>query len=311
MIEEIRAAHERIKPFIHRTPVLTCATLDKLCGASVYLKCENFQKIGAFKFRGACNVLAQLTPEERARGVVAHSSGNHAQAVALAARLHGVQAHIVMPANPSAVKRAATEGYGATVTVCEEAGLGVLERTCKEVLEQTGGVLVHPYDDPRIIAGAGTAALELLEEVPDLTMVMAPVSGGGLLSGTALASVGLKPDISVIGCEPLNADDACRSLHTGARVTQASTNTIADGLRGCLSERTFAIVTQHVRDIVTATEEEIIAAMRWVWERVKIVIEPSSAVAFAPLLFDHLNVRGERVGVIVSGGNVDLSALPF
>jgi len=304
----IREALDRIRPHIHRTPVLTSRTLDAEAGNSVFLKCENFQRAGAFKFRGACNAVSQLTAEERRRGVVTHSSGNHAQALALAARLFGTACRVVMPTNAPAVKRQATESYGATIVPCEptlEARLATVER----VIAETGAVHIPPYDDDRIIAGQGTAALELLEDVPELDCILAPVGGGGLLSGTALAAqLAAKPP-AVIGCEPAGADDAHRSFYAGVRVERATPRTIADGLRTTLGVRNFAIIRARVRDIVLVTEEEIVEAMRFVWERMKIVIEPSSAVAVAPALFRKLKVSDQKIGVIVSGGNVDARAL--
>ena len=309
-LETIRAAHRRIAPHIHRTPVATSASLDALAGAQLYFKCENLQKTGSFKIRGATNAIFSLAPEEAARGVVTHSSGNHAAAVALAASLKGIRAWIVMPSNAPAVKRRAVEAYGGQITFCEPT-LPAREAAAAEIIRRTGAVLIHPFDDDRIIAGQGTAAVEFLEQVPDLDFLLAPVSGGGLLSGTAIAAKSLRPAIRVIGCEPKNADDAYRSLSTGRVQTTEHPDTIADGLRASLAERTFAILRQQVDQIVLVTEEEIVAAMRQVWERMKLIIEPSAAVAVAPALGRTLGADGKKVGIILSGGNVDLGSLPF
>jgi threonine dehydratase len=321
--EVVREAYERIRGSVHRTPVMTSATLNRESGNRVFLKCENMQRGGAFKFRGACNAVLQLTPDEQKRGVVTHSSGNHAQALALAASLQRVKCRVVMPTNAPEVKRQATRGYGAVMIPCEptlEARLATAER----VIAETGAVLIPPYDDDRIIAGAGTAALELLEEAGDLDVILTPVGGGGLLSGTALAvqersNVGQVDNLSdnsqagrpchvrVIGCEPAGADDAYRSFKSGVRVERSTPHTIADGLRTTLGERNFEVIRNHVADIVLVSEEEIIEAMRFVWERVKIVIEPSAAVAVAPVLFHKLDMSRQKIGIILSGGNVDLS----
>jgi threonine dehydratase len=309
-LEAIRAAAERIAPHIHRTPVLTCASLDEMAGAQLFFKCENLQKTGSFKIRGATNAVFSLSDKEAARGVVTHSSGNHAAALALAARRRGIAAWIVMPRNAPAIKCRAVERYGGKITFCEPT-LAARETAAREILERTGAVMIHPYDDDRIIAGQGTAALELLEEVPELDYVLAPVSGGGLLGGTAIAAKSLRPEARVIGCEPAGADDAFRSLAEGRLVPMANPQTIADGLRASLAERTFAILRERVDAIHTVSEEEIVAAMRLVWERMKIIIEPSSAVAVAPATLRRLGAEGRRVGVILSGGNVDLCSLPF
>ncbi len=309
-LDDIRVAARRIAPFIHRTPVMTCATLDAMAGARLYFKCENLQKTGSFKIRGATNAVLQLSPAEAARGVVTQSSGNHAAAVARAAAARGAAAHIVMPKNAPAVKCRAVEGYGGVITFCEptvEARDGAMKR----LLEETGGVLIHPYNDRRVIAGQGTAALELLEDVPELDVLLAPVSGGGLLSGNAIAATSVRPSVRVIGCEPANADDAYRSLKSGHIEKNATADTIADGLRAQLCELTFGILRERVDEIVRVSEEEIVAAMRLVWERMKIVVEPSAAVALAPAIARSIRADGKRVGVLLSGGNVDLSALPF
>ncbi|MCX8037975.1 MAG: threonine/serine dehydratase [Candidatus Sumerlaeia bacterium] len=307
MSDPIRDAHARICALIHRTPVLTSRTLDTESGNRVFLKCENFQRAGAFKFRGACNAVLQLTPEEKQRGVVTHSSGNHAQALALAARLNGVACRVVMPTNAPEIKRRATAGYGAEIIPCEPTLQSRLAAASRVVAE-TGAVLIPPYDDDRIIAGQGTAALELLEDVPDLDAILAPVGGGGLLAGTALAAQTAPRPPCVIGCEPAGADDAYRSFKSGLRVEHAAPHTIADGLRTTLGVRNFEIIRRHVADIVLVTEEEIVEAMRFVWERMKIIIEPSSAVAVAPVLFRKLGLAGKKIGIILSGGNADVEA---
>jgi len=307
---DLTAAAERIDPHIHHTPVLTCGYLDQQCGTELFFKCENFQKVGAFKFRGACNAVFSLSPEELARGVAAHSSGNHAQALALAARLRQTQATIVMPENSTAVKIAAVRGYGAEVVLCP-ATTEAREAETARVVRETGATLIHPFNDSRIIAGQGTAALELLEEIPDLDLLLAPVGGGGLLSGTTLAAQNFSPRIRVVGAEPSAADDAKRSLETGTLQPSIDPQTIADGLRTSLGELTFQMIRDGVERIVTVDEAAIIEAMRTVWMRMKILIEPSAAVPVAALLTGGLEVSGQRVGVILSGGNVDLDALPW
>jgi threonine dehydratase len=307
---DIRRAAERIRPYAHRTPVLTCESLDRQVGARVFLKCENFQKVGAFKFRGACNAIYSLTDEEAAHGVATHSSGNHAQALALAARIRGIPAYIVMPNNAPQVKKAAVAGYGGQITFCEPT-LAARESTLASIVEQTGAEVVHPYNDERVIAGQGTAALELLEEIPDLDVVIAPVGGGGLLSGTSIAAKGLNPRIRVIAGEPEMADDAWRSLRAGEIIPSLNPKTIADGLLTSLGTLTFPIVRENVEQIVTVSEAGIIAAMKFVWERAKIVIEPSSAVAVGVLWERKIDLTGLKVGIILSGGNVDLGKLPW
>ncbi len=309
-IDDIRAAAERIRPWAHRTPVLTCAGLDRMVGASLFFKCENLQKVGAFKFRGATNAVLSLPDGDAARGVVTHSSGNHAAALALAARNRGIAAHIVMPRTAPAVKRAAVAGYGARITFCEPT-LADREATVRDIVNATGAELVHPYADPRVIAGQGTAAVELLEDVPALDAVMAPVGGGGLLSGTAIAVAALAPGTSVIAAEPAGADDAFRSLQAGLILPSVEPRTIADGLLTSLAPITFAVIRDRVERIVTVSEEAIVAAMRHIWERMKLVVEPSAAVPFAALLEGALPARGHRIGIIVSGGNVALDRLPW
>ncbi|MBL6911074.1 MAG: pyridoxal-phosphate dependent enzyme [Pirellulales bacterium] len=309
-LEDIRAAAGRISKHAHRTPVLQSVSINRILGAELFFKCENFQKVGAFKFRGALNAIACLSEEKLKRGVATHSSGNHAAALARAAKLAGSNAHIVMPSNASTVKKAAVEGYGATITYCEPT-LEARESTLNQILAREGRSLIHPYNDPRIIAGQGTAALELLEEVKDLEVVMAPVGGGGLLSGTSIAVSETLPSASVIGAEPLNADDAYRSMQSGEIEPSHSPQTLADGLLTSLGDLTFAIIKELCAGIVTVSEESIIEAMRLVWERMKIVIEPSAAVPVAALLEKRGEIPGNRVGVILSGGNVDLERLPW
>lgn len=315
----IQEAHQRIAPRIHRTPVLTCASLDQLAGAKLYFKCENLQKTGSFKIRGATNAIFSLSGDEARRGILTHSSGNHGAAVACAAAWRGVPAWIVMPTNAPAVKCRAVEAYGGRITYCEPKVSARVEAAAR-IQAETGAKMVHPYDDDRIIAGQATAAKELAEDVPDLDAVFAPVSGGGLLSGTALGAKGLRPAIRIYGCEPEKADDAYRSLKSGELQSLESSDTIADGLRASLAARTFAILRREVSGIFPVSEEEIIAAMRMVWERMKMVVEPSSAVALAPLLraggAEQLGLAASasgarKIGVIFSGGNVDLTKLPF
>lgn len=300
---ELLEARTRIAPYIHRTPVMTSRSLDAATEKSVFLKCENFQRAGSFKTRGAMNFLSQLSPEELARGVVTHSSGNHAQAVALAARMFGTKAEIVMPSTAPIVKRIATEGYGGHVHLVPP-NVKAREAKCKQLVDETGGVLIHPYDHETVIYGQATAALELLEEVPDLDVILAPVSGGGLLSGTALAAAAHASPVRVFGCEPKTADDAQRSLRAGHVIDDPAGETIADGLRANLTELTFSYIKEFVSDIICLTEEEIIDAMSFLWERVKIVVEPSGAITLAPLLFHRDLVPGQRVGLILSGGNI-------
>jgi threonine dehydratase len=301
----VREAAARIAAYAARTPVFTSATLDARVGARVFCKAESLQKTGAFKFRGAANAVFSLDQATAARGVATHSSGNHGAALALAARLRGVRAWVVMPDNAPAAKRAAVEGYGAEIRPCRP-GLAARERALAELVASTGAAPIHPYDDHSVIAGQGTAVLELLEACPDLDTVAVPVGGGGLLSGTAVAGKGLKPELRVIGVEPSQADDARRSLQAGRRIVVDAPETIADGLRASLGERTFAIIRSHVDDIVCVGEADIVTAMRFVWERMKLVIEPSAAVPVAALLGGL--VPGERIGIVLSGGNVDLDA---
>jgi len=307
-LDEVRQAAERLKPWAHVTPVLTSRTLDERCGGPVFLKCENFQRVGAFKFRGAMNALLQLSDGEKARGVVTHSSGNHAQALALAGKLLKIPVCVVMPRTAPAIKRAATEGYGATIVSCEPTQAD-REATVERLIAEHGYTLIHPFDDWRIIAGQGTAAWELLDQAGPLDVVLSPVGGGGLLSGTAITLKGRSPSTHVVGAEPEKVDDAARSFRSGNLEPTNNAQTIADGLRTSLGPKTFAVIREQVDDIVTVSEVEILEAMRFLWERLKIVVEPSSAVAVAPVLLGKLPVRGQRVGIIVSGGNVDVEPL--
>lgn len=309
-LSDIQQAAQRIGPYAHRTPVITNASLDQRVGARVILKCENLQKVGAFKFRGACNAVFSLSNEEAARGVCTHSSGNHAQALALAANLRGIPAYIVMPDNAPQVKKDAVAGYGGRITFCAPT-LEARESTLERIRLETGATVVHPYNDERVIAGQGTATVELLDSVPDLDAVIAPVGGGGLLSGTSIAAKGLKPGIRVIAAEPEMADDAFRSLREGKIVPSMNPKTIADGLLTSLGKLTFPIIQQNVEQIVTVSEQGIIDAMKFVWERAKIIIEPSAAVAVAVLWEKKIDLNGLKVGVILSGGNVDLNKLPW
>lgn len=307
---QILKAAGRIKPYAHSTPVLTSESLNRLAGTRVMLKCENLQKVGAFKFRGATNAVFALSETEAAQGVATHSSGNHAQALALAASLRGIPAYIVMPDNAPAVKKAAVKGYGGRITFCEP-NQQAREAALARILAETGAALIHPYDNPLVIAGQGTAALELFKDHPDLDAVIAPVGGGGLLSGTALAAAGIDPDIRVIGAEPEMADDAYRSLQAGKIIPSINPQTIADGLLSSLGELTFPLICNHVEQIVTVSEQAIIEGMRLMWERTKLIIEPSAAVPVGLLLEKKIDLGGLQVGVILSGGNVDLDKLPW
>jgi threonine dehydratase len=307
-LSDVRAAATRIAPWVARTPVLRSRTLDGLAGATLFFKCENFQRIGAFKARGAHNAVLSLQADLLPRGVVTHSSGNHAAALALAARNVGTRAYIAMPRGAPKAKIASVERLGGEIVFCEPT-LPAREACCAEIQARTGATLVHPYDDWRVIVGQGTAALELIEEVPGLDAVVTPVGGGGLLAGTAI--VGAASGVEVYGAEPAAADDAYRSFTTGTRQPLLKADTIADGLRASLGERPFAVIREHVRGITTVSEDEIVAAMRLVWEVMKIIIEPSSAVPVAALLGDRSPLAGKRVGVILTGGNVDLDALPW
>jgi threonine dehydratase len=309
-LQDIQQAARRIKPYIHRTPVLTNESLNQAVGANVFLKCENMQKVGAFKFRGASNAVWSLSEEEAARGVCTHSSGNHAQALALAARMRGIPAYIVMPNNAPSVKKNAVAGYGGQITFCEPT-LEARESTLEQIRLDTGARVVHPYNDERVIAGQGTVGLELLEEIPDLDVIIAPVGGGGLLSGTSIAATEIKHAIRVIAGEPEMADDAYRSIKVGEIIPSANPKTIADGLLTSLGTLTFPIIQKRVEQIVTVSEQGIIEAMKFIWERAKIIIEPSAAVAVGVLWEKKIDLYGLKVGVILSGGNVDLEKLPW
>ncbi len=306
MFREVEAAYQRIKEFVNPTPVMTSSTLNEITESECFLKCENFQKTGAFKFRGAFNALSQLSLEQKKKGVITHSSGNHSQALALAAKLLGVKAVIVMPENAPPVKVAATKSYGAEIVTCGSHPTE-REKTVVPLIERYGYTLIHPSNDLKIIAGAGTAAYELIKEVSALDYVFGPVGGGGLLSGTAIATKGLLPSSKVIGVEPKNADDAYQSLKAGKIIPVKNPNTIADGLRTSLGSNTFRIIREKVDQIITVSEEEIVDAMQFLWERMKLVVEPSGAVSLAGVLSKQIDLRSKKVGLIISGGNIDLT----
>lgn len=309
-IADIRAAHERINSHIHRTPVMTSARLNELIGCSLFFKCENFQKVGAFKARGACNAVFSLTDEQANRGVVTHSSGNHGAALAWAARLRGIPATVVVPGNAPAPKKEAIAAYGATIVECEPT-VKSREETTLRLIHQHGYELVHPFDDDRVIAGQGTAALELLEQVPGLNALITPVGGGGLLSGAAIAVKSSAPSTKVYGGEPLGADDAYRSFTTGVLVTEQTPSTVCDGLRTTLSKRTFDIIRHYIDGIGTATDANVIHAMQLIWRYLKIIVEPSSCPPVAALMEGTIKHREQRIGIILTGGNVDLNRLPW
>jgi threonine dehydratase len=309
-LSAIRIAHERIRPHIHRTPVLTSSRLSEASGTSLFFKCENFQKIGAFKARGATNAVLALDDASASHGVATHSSGNHGAAVARAAKLRHIPAYIVMPSNSAKVKIRAVQGYGARVAFCEpteEAREGV----CADVINKTGATLIHSFENEHVIAGQGTAAVELLEDASNLDVIMCPVGGGGLLSGTAIAAKSIRPNVKVIAVEPANADDAAQSFRAGRRIVTEKKFTIADGLRTNVGEPNFAIIQRYVDDIVTVSEEAIVSAMRTIWDTMKIIIEPSAAVPYAAIAEHIVDVETKRVGIILTGGNVDLDALPW
>jgi len=309
-LDTIRTAQQRIRPYIHRTPVLTNSWLNDACGASLFFKCENFQKVGAFKARGATNAVFALADETARRGVATHSSGNHGAAVARAAKLRGIPAHIVMPSNSAKVKIRAVEGYSAQVVFCEPTEES-REIKCAEVINKTGAMLIHSFENEHVIAGQGTAAMELLEDIPNLDVIMCPVGGGGLLSGTAIAAKSMRPQIKVIAVEPENADDAAQSFRAGRRLVTEKKFTIADGLRTNVGQPNFVIIQQYVDDVVTVSEEAIISALRTIWETMKIVIEPSAAVPYAAIREGKIDISGASIGIILTGGNVDLDALPW
>src|SRR5262249_54792889 len=308
-LERIRAAHERIRPHIHRTPVLTSSRLDEASGAKLLFKCENLQKIGAFKARGATNAVFSLDAATAKRGVATHSSGNHGTALARAAKLRGIPAHIVMPTNSAKVKVRAVESFGAHVIFCEPND-AAREAACADVIAKTGATLIHSFENEDVMAGQGTAAIELLEDV-DLDLVMCPVGGGGLVAGNSVAAKSIKPNIKVIAAEPANADDAAQSFRARKRMVTDKKFTIADGLRTNVGEKTFPIIQCYVDDVVTVSEETIVSAMRTIWETMKIIIEPSAAVPYAAIVEGKVDLGGKRVGIILTGGNVDLDALPW
>jgi threonine dehydratase len=302
--------HERIKPFIHNTPVLTSRLINEMAGAHLFFKCENFQRMGAFKMRGAANAIMQLSDEQKQNGVVTHSSGNFAQALSLSAQSLGVTAYIVMPDSAPQVKKDAVKGYGGILVECEST-LEARERTSQEIVEKHGATFIHPSNDDHVILGQGTACKELLELHPNLDYVITPVGGGGLIAGTALSAHYFGNQCKTVGGEPFEVDDAYRSLQSGQIETNSTTNTIADGLKTQLGDRNFPIIQKHVEEIIRVTEDEIIQSMRLLWERLKIVCEPSCAVALAAVFREKEKFKAQEIGIIISGGNVDLSRLPF
>ncbi len=308
--DDVIAAHERIKPYIHRTPILTSSYLNGLTGADLYFKCENFQKAGAFKVRGASNAVFGLSEEEAAKGVATHSSGNHALSLSYAAGRRGIPCHVVMPRTAPEAKKAAVRGYGGTITECEPS-TSSREAVFAEVHERTGADFVHPYNDPRVIAGQATCSRELMEQVDGLDAVIAPIGGGGMVSGCCLTLSNIAPNVEIYAAEPEQADDAYRSFKAGHIIADDAPVTVADGLKVPLKENTWHFVSHHVTDILTASEQEIIDAMKLTWERMKIVMEPSCAVPLATILKNPEIFRGKRVGVIITGGNVDLDKLPW
>ncbi|MFN3137831.1 MAG: pyridoxal-phosphate dependent enzyme [Allomuricauda sp.] len=302
--------HERIKPFIHNTPVLTSRLINEMADAHLFFKCENFQRMGAFKMRGAANAIMQLSDEQKQNGVVTHSSGNFAQALSLSAQSLGVTAYIVMPDSAPQVKKDAVKGYGGVLVECEST-LEARERTSQEIVEKHGATFIHPSNDDHVILGQGTACKELLELHPNLDYVVTPVGGGGLIAGTALAAHYFGNQCKTVGGEPFEVDDAYRSLQSGQIETNSTTNTIADGLKTQLGDRNFPVIQKHVEEIIRVTEDEIIQSMRLLWERLKIVCEPSCAVALAAVFREKEKFKAQEIGIIISGGNVDLSRLPF
>jgi threonine dehydratase len=306
----IRAAHERIRSYIKRTPVLTSTRLDEASGTSLFFKCENFQKAGAFKARGATNAVFSLDDATAQRGIATHSSGNHGTALARAAKLRGIPAHIVMPSNSAKVKVRAVESYGARIVFCEPTQ-AAREAACADVIAKTGATLIHSFENEDVMSGQGTATVELLEDVSNVDLMLCPVGGGGLLSGTAVAAKSMRPQIKVIAVEPENADDAAQSFRAGRLIRTEKKFTIADGLRTNVGTPNFAIIQRYVDDIVTVSEEAIIMAMRTIWETTKIIIEPSAAVPYAAITEDKIDIGGKRVGIILTGGNVDLDKLPW
>ena len=309
-IDDIRGAHDRIRDKVNRTPVQVSSTLNDLAGAELFFKCENFQKTGAFKARGATNAVFSLSEEEAQKGVVTHSSGNHAAALARAARLRSIPAFIVMPTTAPLAKQESVRRYGGDVVFCEPT-LEAREATAAKIQHKTGATLVHPYNDLRVMAGQGTTAIELMEEVPDLDVIVCPVGGGGHLSGTVVASKAIRPETRVVGAEPQGADDAAESFRSGRITPMPSPNTIADGLRTSLGELTFREIREHVDDIVTVSEEAILNGMRTIWGVMKLVVEPSAAVSYAAVASRALDVHSGKVGIILTGGNLDLDRLPW
>ncbi|HHJ10238.1 MAG TPA: pyridoxal-phosphate dependent enzyme [Bacteroidetes bacterium] len=308
--QDIVKASERIRSFIHKTPVLYSSSINGILDSKIYFKCENFQKAGAFKFRGASHAVSTLNEILKKKGVATHSSGNHAAALALAATMHNIPSYIVMPENAPRIKKLAVAGYGAKIFYCSST-LEAREQTLKQVVNKTGAIFIHPYDNEKVIAGQGTSALELLDQTPALDIVIAPVGGGGLLSGTAITVKHMSPTTKIFGAEPAGADDAARSFYSGKLIPSLRPQTIADGLLTSLSERTFAIIRQNVDNIMIVREETIIQAMRMIWERMKIIVEPSAAVPFAAVIEHNDLFRHKTIGIILSGGNVDLDHLPF
>jgi threonine dehydratase len=302
--ESIAAAYERIKPYVHRTPVMTSESINEIAGCSIFFKCENLQNVGAFKARGAMNAALSLTEAERSKGIATHSSGNHAQAIARAAKILKTQAHIVMPRTAPQIKKKGVEGYGGKIYECEP-NLASRETTLAEVIKNTGATEIHPFNNYKVMEGQATAALEFFEDVEDLDFIVTPVGGGGLLSGTSLATKYYSPETQVIAGEPAGADDAFRSMQSG-KIEPSQSNSIADGLLTALGDKTFPIIRDNVKEVITVTDEEIIAAMKLIWERLKIIVEPSGVVPFAAVLKDKAKFKGKKVGVIFSGGNVDL-----
>ena len=309
-MRDVLDAAARIRSHATRTPVLTSSTLDATFGGQLFFKCENFQKAGAFKFRGACNAVFSLSEDDAEPGVATHSSGNHGAALALAAKLRGIPCRVVMPRNAPGVKKAAVSGYGAGIDYCAPT-LEAREAMLEDVVARTNATVVHPYDDFLVIAGQGTVALELLDAVPDLDLVLTPIGGGGLTAGTALTVKSRAPGTRMVAVEPAGADDACRSFRSGERLPSVAPKTIADGLLTSLGVRNFALIQRLVDDIVTVGEAAIVGAMRLVWERMKIVVEPSAAVPLAALVENRIDARGLRVGIVLSGGNIDLDRLPW
>jgi threonine dehydratase len=309
-MQAIREAHVRIRSMIHRTPVMTSSVLDELSGNQLFFKCENLQKVGAFKARGATNAVFLLTDEEAAKGVVTHSSGNHAAALARAARLRGIPAYIVMPSNSPQAKQAAVRRYGGEILLCEPT-LAARESTARQVMERTGAAFIHPYDDLRVMAGQGTTAIELLEDIPELDMILCPVGGGGQISGIAVAAKDIKPSVRIVGVEPAGADDAARSLAAGQIIPMLEPRTIADGLKTSLGVRPFAEMSRWVDHIVTVEEESIVQSMRQIWEVMKLIVEPSGAVSNAAIVEKKIPASSAKIGIILSGGNLDLGRLPW